>query len=86
LLKVLPKNVAEIEFKDDHSNIRITKEDDDDDDDSIKYNDDEEDEIKNDYNRKEGKIQKVENNIEVVDLISDEEEDDNNTAKRQKLM
>lgn len=83
ILKSLPTKAAEIEFKGSNGDIRIIKEDDDYDNDEL---------IDDDNIKKEeetaNNIQRVENTAEVIDLISDDEDDDTNAAsvKRPKIL
>lgn len=84
LLKTLPKNVSEIEFKDNHSTITVTKEDDLDDDNNNSNSEDEDGSMDNKAII-QSNIQKVEQNVDVIDLISDDEED-TNTHKRLRLV
>ncbi|KAG0950028.1 hypothetical protein G6F57_002377 [Rhizopus arrhizus] len=82
ILKSLPTKAAEIEFKGSNGDIRIIKEDDDYDNDELIDDDNikKEDETAND-------IQRVENTAEVIDLISDDEDDTNATSvKRPKVL
>lgn len=83
LLKTLPKSVSEIEFKDNHSTITVTKEDDLDDDNG---NSEDEDGPMDNKATIQSNIQKVEQNVDVIDLISDDEEQDTNTHKRLRLV
>lgn len=86
-LERLPKNVSEIEFKEDHHHYKITKVDDpdsdneDDDDDSNSNNGDSELNVV----KKEGYVIPTLENTNVIDLISSDEEgeiDHQNQTKR----
>ncbi|CAO3695064.1 unnamed protein product [Rhizopus stolonifer] len=64
LLQSLPKNTIEVEFREDHSNMVITKEE-------------EEEEGKNQDKQKTAEIlQMTRNEVDVIDLISDDEDND----------
>ncbi|KAI9283406.1 hypothetical protein BY458DRAFT_552140 [Sporodiniella umbellata] len=83
LLKTLPSKVTEIEFKDNHNKMIVTKEDDDDSD-----QDDLDDTFRESLVKKEnivtGNLQRAENSAEVIDLISDDE-DSVASSKRPRL-
>lgn len=81
LLKELPNNVSEIEFKEDHEHYKITKVDDPDSD-NENEDVDEDKESKSDSVKKEGYVIPL-GNSDVIDLVSDDdEEEQENQAKR----
>jgi hypothetical protein len=77
LLKKLPKNVSEIEFKEDHKNYKIIKVDDPDTDDE---DDDIEVENKELVKAEENTVAEIPISTNVIDLISDDEDDNNEIA------
>ncbi|RCI02975.1 hypothetical protein CU098_006570 [Rhizopus stolonifer] len=82
LLNSLPKKVAEIEFKDNHNTMLVTREDDDDTDDENLDDSENRAEIKKE-NVITNDIQRAEISTDIIDLISDDDEDTN--PKRPRL-
>lgn len=80
LLKKLPKNVSEIEFKNDHKNYVITKVDDPDTDDEEddNENENEHESDKRDSFKSEETIVAIPTLSNVIDLISDDEDEAEN--------
>lgn len=90
LLEQLPKNVSEIEFKEDHKNFKITKVDEPDSD-----NEDENDESNVggsdtagkksiDSVKQEDYVIVTSENSDVIDLISDDEEEEYQTSNNKR--